>query len=40
MSQYANTLDTVLKTKLAVTDGPASHHTTRYAIEFWTFPSP
>ena len=29
MSQYANTLDTVLKTELAVTDSPASHHTSR-----------
>jgi len=27
VSQYANTLDTVLKTELAVTDGPDSHHT-------------
>jgi len=26
MSQYANTLDTVLKTELALTDGPAYHH--------------
>ena len=27
MSQYANTLDTVLKIELALSDGPASHHT-------------
>jgi len=27
MSQYAHTLDTVLKTELAVSDSPASHHT-------------
>ena len=27
LNMLANTLDTVLKTELAVTDGPASHHT-------------
>jgi len=32
MSQYANTLDSVLKTELAVTDGPNSHHTSRSTL--------
>jgi len=32
MSQYANTLDTVLKTELAVIDSPASHHTSRNTL--------
>jgi len=27
VSQYANTFDTVLKIELALSDGPASHHT-------------
>ena len=27
MPQYANTLDTVLNTELAQSEGPASHHT-------------
>jgi len=27
MSQYANTFDTMLKIKVALSDGPASHHT-------------
>jgi len=29
VTQYANTLDTVLKTELAVTEGRSSHHTSR-----------
>jgi hypothetical protein len=27
MSQYANKFDTVLKTELALSDGPSSHNT-------------